>query len=47
MSVVLGVVELVAVVVIVVWLLSLPEDETVEEELLGLVAGNWSRFRDR
>ena len=46
MSVVLGVVELVALVVIVVWLLSLPEDETVDEELLGLVAGNRWRFRD-
>lgn len=41
----LGIVMLIAFVVLVVWLLSQPEDEDVGE-LPGLIDGNWWRFRD-
>ena len=40
---VLGVVEALAAVVLVLWLLSLPGEED-EEELAGMIAGNWDRL---
>jgi len=41
----LSILALVGFVVVLLWLLTLPEDEEAEE-LAGLVAGNWHRFRD-
>ena len=44
MTSVLLIVALVAFLVVLFWLLSLP-DEDDPEELLGMIAGNWHRFR--
>jgi len=41
--IILSILALVGFVVVVCWLLSLPDDED-PEELLGLIAGNWHRF---
>jgi hypothetical protein len=40
-----GVVMLIALVVIVLWLISLPSADD-EEELAGLLAGNWEHVED-
>ena len=43
---ILGVVGFVGLVVVVLWLISLPGDED-EEEAAGFIAGNWDRLIDR
>ena len=46
MSLVFGVIGVIAFLVVLLWLIGLPGDEE-EEELAGLVAGNWDRIEDR
>ncbi|MEX0673675.1 MAG: hypothetical protein WD067_02810 [Gaiellaceae bacterium] len=45
MTIALSVIAFVALLVVLLWLLSLP-DEGEHEERAGLVAGNWERLRD-
>ncbi len=44
MEVALGILVFVDFVVLLLFLLGQPEDEAVDEELLGLIAGNWERL---
>ena len=44
MGIALGILILGAFVVLLLVLLAQPEDETVDEELLGLIAANWDRL---
>ena len=44
MGIALGILVLGAFVVLLLFLLAQPEDETVDEELLGLIAANWERL---
>jgi len=44
MGIALGILILGAFVVLLLFLLAQPEDETVDEELLGLTAANWERL---
>ncbi len=44
MEIALGVLVIGAFVLLLLFLLAQPEDDTVDEELLGLIAGNWERL---
>jgi hypothetical protein len=45
-NLVFSVLGIVAFLVVLLWLIGLPGDED-EEELAGLVAGNWERIENR
>ena len=45
-EIVLGVVGLVALAVVLLWLIGLPEEES-EEELAGFVTANWDEIKSR
>ncbi len=44
MGIALGILILGAFVVLLLFVLAQPEDDTVDEELLGLIAANWDRL---